>query len=80
MELSKKDVEQFLCELHMSDELIDRCRGLMSEGKYREMYRCLRVLRCDFLDDLHRCQKRLDELDYLLCDIKRKGELSENKK
>lgn len=74
MEFTKEDALQFLESLQVPKEVEGRCRDLMAQENYQETYRYLRSIRCEFLEDLHTSQKRLDQLDHLIYDIKKKNE------
>lgn len=78
MELSQEDMMQFLSELQMPKDIMEHCAEMMKQEKYQEIYSCLRCVRCEYLDDLHKSQKRLDQLDYILFQIKMKHEKKRN--
>lgn len=82
MKFTQDEAVQFLKEMHMTEDAIDKCRELLTQENYAEMYRYLRSMRPDFLEEMHESQKRLDLLDHLLYDIKKKTEsaTSENAK
>ena len=72
MELTNENMLQFLDELNLSEMEKTKCKNLWIEGKYVDLYRYLRILRIDFLDDLHESQQRLDQLDYLIYNMKKR--------
>ena len=74
MELSAKDITQYLDGLQIPEEMCDRCRHLAEEERYEELYASLRGVRPRFLDDMHTAQNRLDQLDLLIYDVKKKRE------
>ena len=74
MDLSVNETLQCLDELQIPQELRERCRTLSEAGRYEELYRDLRCARTQFLEDMHTAQERLDRLDRLLYDIKKKRE------
>ena len=39
---------------------------LLEENRKREARQKLRCLRCELMDELHDCQKRVDQLDWLI--------------
>ncbi len=45
---------------------IKRAECLFHSGRSEELIRCLRVCRCDILEEIHEKQKRLDRLDMLI--------------
>ena len=74
MKFTQDEAVQFLKEMQVSEDVIDKCSEMLAQENYAEMYRYLRSIRPDFLDDMHETQKRLDLLDHLLYDIKKKTE------
>lgn len=74
MKLTQNEVMQFLEQLHTSEEAMSRCETMLTQENYQALYRYLRSMRCAFLDNLHESQQRLDKLDYLIYDIKKKNE------
>ena len=40
--------------------------GLLEKNRKREARQRLRSLRCELMDELHDCQKRVDQLDWLI--------------
>lgn len=73
MELTQEDMMQFLNELQLPKDIIEHCKGMLVEERYQEIYNSLRCVRCEYLEELHRSQKRLDKLDYLLYQVKMKS-------
>ena len=72
MELSGEEMLQLLDVLQVSETMKVSCRDLLAQDDYTGMYQSLRGVRKEFLEDLHICQKRLDQLDHLLYEVKRK--------
>ena len=72
MELTREDLIQCLDALNASQERIARYKSMAAQDSYRELYNCLRCLRCDYLDALHESQKQLDQLDFVIYDLKHK--------
>lgn len=73
MEFNEEEALLFLESLHVPQEVETRCRNLMGQGNYQETCRCLKSLRCEYLENLHESQKRLDQLDYLLFVLKKRN-------
>ena len=69
MEFTHEDMLQLLAELQVEGGVAK----LIAEERYPELYRLLRTCRCDFLEDVHKSQKKLDQLDYLIYQIKKKS-------
>ncbi|MDO4976976.1 MAG: hypothetical protein Q4E53_06915 [Eubacteriales bacterium] len=72
MNLTPKEIIQYLVELQISDDICNQCSSMLNEQRYEELYMVLRLLRQGFLEDLHESQRRLDHLDYLIYDVKKK--------
>jgi len=68
MIFTHEEMLQLLTELHIEGD----AERLIAEDRYPELYRMLRTCRCDFLDEVHKSQKKLDQLDYLIFQIKKK--------
>lgn len=74
MGLTKEETLQFLGLIQMPEEAETRCRELMEKEDYPELYRYLRSIRGKFLEELHMSERRLDQLDHLIYDTKKKNE------
>ncbi len=46
--------------------VIEKAERLLAAGQTQELIRFLRLCRCDLMEDLHKSQKRVDCMDYLL--------------
>ena len=75
MELTKNETLQCLEELQIPEEMCGRCREFTEKQQYEELYRDLRSMRGKLLEELHTAQARLDSLDRLIYDIKKKKEI-----
>lgn len=69
MEFTHEEMLQLLTELQVEGDT----ERLIAEERYPELYRLLRTCRCGFLDEVHKSQKKLDQLDYLIYQIKKKN-------
>lgn len=69
MEFTREDMLQLLSELQVEGD----AAKLIAEDRYPELYFLLRTCRCDFLEEVHNSQKKLDQLDYLIYQIKKKS-------
>ncbi len=69
MEFTHEEMLQLLEELQVQGD----AEKLIAENRYPELYRLLRICRCDFLEEVHKSQKKLDQLDYLIYQIKKKN-------
>ena len=63
-----------LSDIGMSQENIAKVEKLNRAGKSDEMQTVLRTCRCGLIEEMHLVQKRVDNLDYLLKQIK-KGDI-----
>ena len=72
MELKQNEIVLYLEELDIPEEVRIRCREMLESRKYQELFDALRAVRKDFLEDVHESQRRLDNLDYLIHDMKKK--------
>lgn len=68
MEFTHEEMLQLLAEVQVDGD----AAKLIAEERYQELYRLLRTCRCVFLEDVHKSQKKLDQLDYLIYQIKKK--------
>ena len=78
MEYTSEEMLQLLEMLQVPKEAETKCRDLLAQDNYPEMYRYLRSLRGQFLEDLHVSQNRLDKLDHLIYEVK-KNKIKEQK-
>ena len=46
--------------------VIEKAERLLAAGQTQELIRFLCLCRCDLMEDLHKSQKRVDCMDYLL--------------
>lgn len=53
-----------------SADAIRRAETLYEEGAVEDLIRFLRVCRCDALEEIHKKQKQLDQLDMLIRETK----------
>ena len=74
MDLSPNETVQCLRDLQIPGEMRARCIKLAETQQYEALYPLLRGARAQFLKDMHIAQERLDRLDRLIYDIKRKSE------
>ena len=53
-----------------SADAIRRAETFFQEEAVEDLIRCLRVCRCDALEEIHKKQKQLDQLDMLIRETK----------
>lgn len=59
-----------LSDIGLSEDEIKVAQRLDKAGRSDDLQKYLRLCRCDLMDDLHRSQKKVDNLDYLIRNIK----------
>ncbi len=59
-----------LSDIGLSEDEIKVAQRLDKAGRSDDLQKYLRLCRCDLMDDLHRSQKKVDNLDYLIRTIK----------
>lgn len=52
---------------------IEEIENQIREKSREEQIRCLRKIRCQLLEQIHRKQQLLDQVDYLLYEMKKGG-------
>ena len=55
-----------LSDAGLGQEAVQRAEGLLAAGRREDLIRYLRLCRCDLMDDLHKTQRRVDCMDYLI--------------
>lgn len=72
--LTKENVERNLIDIGCKQDQIQR---FITDFEHQDLYQMLRFLkwkRMQLLDDIHQQQKQIDYLDYLVYQLKKKGE------
>ena len=59
-----------LSDIGLSEDEIAVAQRRDKAGRSDDLQKYLRLCRCDLMDDLHRSQKKVDNLDYLIRTIK----------
>ena len=65
-----KRICQCMKDAGCSAEAVSRAESLYEAGAVDDLIRCLRVCRCDALEEIHEKQKQLDRLDVLIRDTR----------
>lgn len=68
----KEDLIQNLQDAGCNQNLIDKFLNLLEQKQFDQIYILLRKYRNTLLDNIHKRQKEIDILDYLIVDLKRK--------
>ncbi len=61
-----------LMDIGFGEEMIARCVRLQKEGRNEELLRTLQISRRNLLHNIHTEQKKLDCLDYLVHQLRKK--------
>ncbi|MBR3098937.1 MAG: hypothetical protein IKH18_05160 [Clostridia bacterium] len=64
--MNAETARQCLTDIGYSPEKAARLAELMGENRLTEAKQQLRCLRCDLMEELHVCQRRVDQLDWLI--------------
>ena len=59
-----------LSEIGLSQDDISAAERLNKAGKCDDLQKYLRLCRCDLMDEMHHTQKKVDNLDYLIRQLK----------
>ena len=66
-----ENARQCLTDIGCGPERIKHLAELMEAGRLTEAKQQLRCLRCDLMEELHACQRRVDQLDWLIRETER---------
>ena len=69
--MNAENARQCLTDIGCSPEKIRHLAELMEAGRLKEAKQRLRCLRCDLMEELHICQRRVDQLDWLIRETER---------
>ena len=64
--MNAESVGQCLAELGCCPEKAGQIVDLLEAAQLSEAQRKLRCLRCELMEELHGCQRRVDRLDWLI--------------
>ena len=59
-----------LSEIGLSQDEISTAERLNESGNTDDLKKYLRICRCDLMDEMHHTQKKVDNLDYLIRQLK----------
>ncbi len=59
-------LRSFLCDTDVRQELTERAMQLYQSGQEAELVRFLKMRRCDMVEEMHECQRKVDQIDYLI--------------
>ena len=63
-------IKECMTDAGCSAAAIEQAESLCRSGRAADLIRCLRLCRCDALEEIHEKQKQLDRLDMLIRDTK----------
>ena len=64
--MNAENARQCLTDIGYRPDRAARLAELVKAGKLAEAKQLLRCLRCDLMEELHVCQRRVDQLDWLI--------------
>ncbi len=64
--MQAETARQCMTDIGLSRENADYVTTLLDAGRRDEAMKRLRVLRCKMMDELHNCQRKVDQLDWLI--------------
>lgn len=74
-ELSKESLKKNLIDIGCNHKQIQRFLKYYDDDDKKNMYFFLRLQRCRILEEVHREQKKIDYLDYLVYTLKNEVEI-----
>ena len=69
--MNAESARQCLSDIGCSPDRISQVAELVAAGRLSEAKQRLRGLRCDLMEELHVCQRRVDRLDWLIRETER---------
>ena len=64
--MQPETAKQCMNDIGVSRENAEYVASLLAYNRKDEAKQRLRILRCELMDELHACQKRVDQLDWLI--------------
>ena len=71
-------LKSFLTDIGVRQELIERAMQLCRYGQEAELVRFLKLQRCNMVEDMHECQRKIDRIDYLIRQTKNNNHRKED--
>ena len=69
--MNAENARQCLTDIGCEPDRAARLAELVNAGRLTEVKQQLRCLRCDLMEKLHVCQRRVDQLDWLIRETER---------
>ena len=64
--MEPETARQCMNDIGLNQENAEYVASLLAGNRREEAKQRLRALRCELMDELHACQKRVDQLDWLI--------------
>ena len=64
--MQAETAKQCMTDIGLSREDADHVTALLKTDRREDAKKKLRVLRCEPMDELHACQRKVDRLDWLI--------------
>ena len=64
--MQPETAKQCMNDIGVSRENAEYVASLLAYNRKDEAKQRLRILRCELMDELHACQRRVDQLDWLI--------------
>ena len=64
--MQQETAKQCMNDIGVSRENTEYVASLLANNRKDEAKQRLRILRCELMDELHACQRRVDQLDWLI--------------
>ena len=61
-----------MTDIGLIREHADYVTALLEMNRVEDAKKKLRVLRCELIDELHACQRKVDQLDWLIREIEKR--------
>ena len=64
--MQPETAKQCMNDIGVGQENAEYVASLLANNRKDEAKQRLRILRCELMDELHACQRRVDQLDWLI--------------
>ena len=64
--MQQETAKQCMNDIGVSQENAEYVASLLANNRKDEAKQRLRILRCELMDELHKCQRKVDQLDWLI--------------
>ena len=70
--MQAETARQWMTDIGLIREHADYVTALLEMNRVEDAKKKLRVLRCELIDELHACQRKVDQLDWLIREIEKR--------